>query len=257
MNRQALGQAVCTVVRRVGLGVLLGIAGACAVTVLSWMVSSMAASAAEEPAAPLVNVVGSDDPLGLVDNTVHDTVHDAVETVTTRVLPPQQKTAGPIVVGSLDQMLGHFEKTVGSLVPEAKQTPARATRAAHQPAAPVLVPSPPPEKHVDNPPVHRPPVPLQAIDPPHNAAPSAEQHRSTPDDQPAGPAAPAPSPQWDVPSAPAPSGSAGSGFHSPDTSAFAGDESPFWTGRTVYRPLRSAGPVVFRTVNAQPGVTPD
>ncbi|HVW42321.1 MAG TPA: hypothetical protein VHC18_13310 [Amycolatopsis sp.] len=259
MSRQALGQAMCTVVRRVGLGVLLGIAGAFAVTLLSWMASSMAASADEEPAPPLVNVVDTGDPLGLVNDTVHDAVRDTVETVSTKVMPPEPKavtSAEPLVTDSLGQTLRHVGKTVGSLVPEPKHAPVRTTDTVRKPATPAAVPSPPPEKHVITPPVRRPPVPVQATGPLHQAPPAAETHQPAPGDhQPEGPAAPA-SP-WGVPSAPA-SNSAGTGFHSPDTPAFEGSASPFWTGRTLYRPLlRSTCPVVFRTVNAQPGVTPD
>ena len=260
VSRQALCQAVRTVVRRVGVGLLLGIAGAFAVTLLSWVASSMTASADEEPATPLVNVVDTDDALGLVHNTVHDTVHDAVDTVTTKVLPPEARvltSANPVVANSLDQTLTGVEKTFGSLAPEQKHRSVQDTGTVRKAAAPVVVPSPPPEKHVISPPVHRPPVPVKAVVPAHSAPPAAEHQPAPANDQPEAPISPVPGTQWGVPSAPAPGGGAGSGLHSPDTSAFDGGVSPFWTGRAVYRPMPSTGPVVFRTVNAQPGVTPD
>ena len=259
MSRQAFGEAVRILARRAGLGMLLGIAGAFAVTLLSWVVSSMATPAAADPAPPLINVVDTHDTVGLVNDTLQDAAQGNLDAVTTRVLPPESKaatSARPIVVESLDHMLSHVEKTVGSQVPEPEHRPMRSIGAVGQAAAPDFVPSPPPERHVINPPVHRPPVPVHV--PAHSGLHAAEQHNVVPgQDRPAGPAAPAPGPQWDLPSAPAPSGSAGSGFHSPDTPAFESSASPFWTGRTVYRPLRSTAPVVFRTVNAQPGVTPD
>jgi len=260
MSRQALGQVARTVVRRFGLGVLLGIAGAFAVTLLSWMLSSATASAdEEEPSPPLINVIGADDAVGMVDSTVHDALHDTVDAVTTKVLPPDSKAATP---PALTQTLTHVDDAVGSLAAEAKpkHEPAKTTKgktsAVRHAAAPAFVPAPPPEKPVISQPVRRPPVPVKAIAPVHVPAPSTTEHHTVPKgDQPEGPAAPAP--QWGMPSAPAPSGSAGSGFHSPDTPVCYGGAFSFWTGRAVHRPLRSTGPVVLRTVNAQPGVTPD
>ncbi|NKQ53260.1 hypothetical protein HFP15_10235 [Amycolatopsis sp. K13G38] len=239
---------------RIGLGVLLGIAGAFVVTALSWLASSTAASAEEDPAPPLVNLSGTGETLDLV----HDTVRGTVDTVTAKVLPPpvQPKEAGPAVDKVVDETLGQVDRTVSALSTKpAKHRSAPAT--AERTVVPAGVPAPPPDRHVIQPPVKRPPVPIHvAAAPAPSAPPAAEHHAPAPGSGvPHGPVVPGPGPG--LPAAPAPSGGAGSTFHAPDTPVFDSGVSRFWAGQPTYRMPRRAVPVVFRTVNAQPGVTPD
>lgn len=253
MLRQTLDHAGRTFVRPLGLRVLLGFAGALVLTALGWLFSATTASAEEKSPPPLVNIVG--EATGTLD-TVNDTVH----AVATTVLPPApERTASvPLVVDSVQAAVNHLGKSVRGMVdpPVHRSSRISASRGT-TPTAPV---GSPPSAHraaaaTDSGPVPVPvkalaPVTLRAVPPPV----VGEQPKT-------GLPRPAPGPvsdgcQWNVPVVPVNTGGAG-GFHAPDTPVFATTSSVRDAGLPDVRASRPASPVVFRVVNAQPGVTPD
>lgn len=252
---QALGQTGRTLVRRVGFSVLLGITGAFAVTVLCWLFSSAAASAEENPVPPLANVV--DDATGSL-GVVND-VHDTVQEVTTKVLPPPPPRAAttPTVTDTVSATVTDLGNDVRSLVERpAHRRGHLAAGTSKAAGAPMPAKAPAAGKPVVRAGAEGKQVaPAKAVSKPRVAPPTTDKQQvERPVDNPPAPA-PDPGPQPTAPMVPA--GPAGGGFHSPDTPFFEAGSSARWIALPVSRPLRPAGPVVFRVVHAQPGVTPD
>jgi hypothetical protein len=250
MLRQTLDPAGRTFVRPLVLRVLLGFAGAFALTALGWLFSVTVASAEEESPPPVMNIL--DQTAGTLD-TVSDTVHAVATTVLPP--PPEHAASSSSVVDSVHAAVDDLGKSLRVMVDPPVPQPSRISAGSVKTSTASMVwpPSVPRAAAVA---VSR-PVAVKALSPvawrPAPPPVVGQQPKSGP------PAAPGPvldGGQWNVPTAPTNTGGAG-GFHTPDAPVFATTSSARDAGLPVVRASRPAGPFVFRVVNAQPGVTPD
>lgn len=261
MLRQTLDHAGRTFVRPLGLRVLLAFAGAFVLTALGWLFSVTVASAEEKSPPPVVNIL--DQAAGTVEtvndtvhDTLHDTVHDTVHAVATTVLPPPpgRAAAAPSLVDSVHAAVEDLGKSVRVMVdPPVHRSSRTSAGSVKTSTAPVV--SPPSAPRVAAAPAVSRPVPVTAPSPvAWRPAPPPVVDQQPTTGPPAGPVSDGG--RWNVPAAPANTGGAG-GFHTPDAPVFATTSSVRDAGLPAVRASRPAGPVVFRVVNAQPGVTPD